>query len=475
MFKKVLLSERNTDTLIGLYAGFVVAIVFITEKTIHAAIIGLALGFVILCLSFKSNNRIFTVRFFVCLLLLIAWLSFYIWFSFSNVPKIVLKDSDISIIKGTMIKDSSYTRDERSMYYVKLNSIENKQKGIKASAEGIVGISMPHTAIKLRYGEQAVFYINNYKNGTYRGYRLKRIKEPCFFIRLRSVLYDDILDRIMVLYKTDNSESAYYARNLASMLLLSSSSVEENIKKDASLLGLAHIFALSGAHLMLIAAAVKGILKLFLPPQAVSVFNTFILGIYVFIVGPLPSLIRAFIMFTLLDNFKELRPYALFITVILQTLFFPYTITSIAFKLSYVCVWALFTFNSIIAYSISYSSLRLFSPIIAASVTAVLFSSPISIRNFGYWSPLGIVLSPLVMLLCVFCMAGGVLNVFFCPSAIGAFLMKYSYIGIRFILDLFIKKAPDFSWGAYALLIVFSLMLFALKLLLSNRIIGNRH
>ena len=45
---------------------------------------------------------------------------------------------------------------------------------------------------------------------------------------------------------------------------------------------------------------------------------------------------------------------------------------------------------------------------------------------------------------------------FFCPSAIGAFLMKYSYIGIRFILDLFIKKAPDFSWGAYALLIVFA-------------------
>ena len=103
------------------------------------------------------------------------------------------------------------------------------------------------------------------------------------------------------------------------------------------------------------------------------------------------------------------------------------------------------------------------------------FSSPISIRNCGYWSPLGIVLAPLVMLLCVFCMAGGVLNVLFCPSAIGTFLMKYSYIGIRFILDLFIKKAPDFSWGAYALLVVFSLMLFALKLLLFNRIIGNKH
>ena len=64
---------------------------------------------------------------------------------------------------------------------------------------------------------------------------------------------------------------------------------------------------------------------------------------------------------------------------------------------------------------------------------------------------------------------------FFCPSAIRAFLMKYSYISIRFILDLFIKKAPDFSWGAYALLIVFLLMLFALKLLLFNRIIGNKH
>lgn len=474
MQKKVLSPSINFDVLIGLYAGFAVALVFITEKAFFTLIGSVAVGVVIFFLLIKKRNKILIVRFGICLLSVTAWICFYVYLSISNVPKIILKNSEISVINGKLVKDSLRTNNGRNLYSVKITSVENTTKGIKASSSGVVSITMPYTAEVLKYGQQASFYVKNYKNGMYSAYKMKKGKTS-FIVKLRSALYEDIYDRIRVLNKIDNSVSAYYSRNLASMLLLGSGDSEESIKKDAALIGLAHIFALSGMHLMLIANAIKKICKLFFPPHIVSLINSLILCIYVFIIGPLPSLIRAFFMYILSENFKKIKPYLLFISVILQSLFFPYTITSLAFKLSYVCVWALYTFNIFMSYSFSYPLIRGFSPLLASSVTAVLFSSPVSIRNFGYWSPLGIVLSPFIMILCVVCMLGGVFNILFCPSDIGAFLMKYSYIAVKFIIDFFIKKAPQFSWGAYVILILIIIFLFVLKTLLYKRLIAKRY
>lgn len=469
MFEKNFSFYIRADVQIGTFVSLAVLFLFILDKPLCVGVIAGLISLIWLCVLVKNKKKIVAVRLFVCMVSFLIWLLFYINLNISQEPIILLKNKDITHLNGTLVKDSINTTKGRVIYTIKLESAENRNIGLSTEAHGIVSVSMSSLGDALITGEKIGFNVSGYRNNLYYATGMQRIKEPSAVVKIRKAILLDIYDRMRVLYKTDTSESAYYSRNLATMLLLSRGDSNDEVKNEAAKVGVAHVFALSGAHLVLIATFFSFVLSLFLPPFVVSKINCLILGIYVFIIGPSPSLVRSYFMYFLRVNFKNIKPYVLYLTVILQTLFYPYTITSISFKLSYVCVCSLVVFNSLISYSITFRFFKRFSMLLSTGLTAIIFSSPISIKSFGTWSPYGLILSPLIMFFAVVCMIGGVFNLMFCPSRIGNFLMKNSYVAIRFILDTFNKNSLHFSWGSYYVLLLIAVLMFALKTFLYKK------
>lgn len=160
--------------------------------------------------------------------------------------------------------------------------------------------------------------------------------------------------------------------------------------------GCTHILALSGQHLALVAGVVVLLLKPLFGPRRALVPALAFVALYVFVVGPGPSLLRALISFavasvaTWTDRPQDQRTL-LGLTFAVHAITFPAQIGEAGFVLSYLAVAGL----ALLAPRLRY----LFEPwlppslagALAASVAAQLATSPWIAVTFGVFQPVGIV------------------------------------------------------------------------------------
>jgi competence protein ComEC len=119
--------------------------------------------------------------------------------------------------------------------------------------------------------------------------------------------------------------------------------LESRIRRSITLLGISHLFALSGLHLGLIAGVLLLVMRPFPPRFRLALIG--VLWLYVGGVGPLVSLQRAFVMAALLlvaaHIHRPLRTMTAlgnaFVLVVLQR---PYVLHSVAFQLSFLATFA---------------------------------------------------------------------------------------------------------------------------------------
>lgn len=177
--------------------------------------------------------------------------------------------------------------------------------------------------------------------------------------------------------------------------------------------GVSHILALSGLHLTL----VGGGFFLFLRPAAgkkpAQIAVAVLLLGYAWLAGPIPSLLRALIMYLLSVVLFWLRQPLDFLpllalTFVVATLLFPWLALDLGFQLSCLCLagiaWLGPWFQPVL---IRWTG-RVAGPALAASLGAVLASAPLVVGLFGEVRPVGMVagliLEPLTQIFAWLCL-----------------------------------------------------------------------
>ncbi|HUW71131.1 MAG TPA: ComEC/Rec2 family competence protein [bacterium] len=213
--------------------------------------------------------------------------------------------------------------------------------------------------------------------------------------------------------------------------------LDGSIADDFRKAGCAHILALSGQHIGILATLVAVLLGFLVGPFRARAAACVLAGAYLCIVGASPAVARAVIMFwigsaaLLLD-----RPHAplavLALAFTAAVILFPQSVHALSFKLSYLAVAGIALF----APSYEFRLRRWLPPPISGAVAmglaALAATAPLSIIAFGYlnpFSPLSSALAgPLVSAL-MYCGLAGVTLVAAIPAAapLAAWLCSVPY------------------------------------------------
>lgn len=181
--------------------------------------------------------------------------------------------------------------------------------------------------------------------------------------------------------------------------------------------GTAHLLAISGLHVGILFVLVNCLLY----PIAIlrrgnivrALLAVVIVWLYAVAVGMTPSVVRATIMFSILQlsiisssQYRSLN--ALFATAVIMLIVEPYLLFDIGFCLSFIAVVAIL---SIVPPAMGYFERRWAKAVVSTvvvSVVATLATTPLISYNFGYISLVGVVINPIVVLLAEVVVALGV-------------------------------------------------------------------
>ena len=210
--------------------------------------------------------------------------------------------------------------------------------------------------------------------------------------------------------------------------------------------GCMHLLALSGFHVGLIAIAVRRLTKALLGIRGASAASLAIVIFYLLLVGFRPSLVRAVLMYGLWTR-DQRRGYRispvnyLAAAFVLQIVFFPRSVSSLSFVLSYAAL------AGILVGGLSLTGiLSRYLPKQAAAVIGIGFGAqastlPIVVKAFGIWRPIAIVSSALLTPFVALSMAAGTILMFIPAGKIS----KLTALTLDYMTELMTQAAWVFS------------------------------
>jgi competence protein ComEC len=198
----------------------------------------------------------------------------------------------------------------------------------------------------------------------------------------------------------------------AALLLGSRDGLDRNLERSYRDAGLSHILALSGMHLSFFSGLLAFFLKRPLGKKAAAVAGLLFIAIFVFIVGPLPSLVRSAIMYAIgvwaiLSGTPKYTVVFLGAAFLVQIVFDPASGLSLSFMLSYAALTGLLLLGEKVSFLLNGRSppAKAFS----ASLGAFIAAAPFSAAFFGELRPGGIVSGLVVVPLTSLFMAASLL------------------------------------------------------------------
>jgi competence protein ComEC len=231
----------------------------------------------------------------------------------------------------------------------------------------------------------------------------------------------------------------FNTRELCSGLLLGRfSAAGASLREQSIMSGCAHILALSGMHLHVILAVLVFFLRKIKKKIIISLLSICFSLLYVGIIGPKPSLVRACIMGilgTLL--IRSSGKTIITCSLIIHTLLVPKTLISTGSILSYYSLFGIVYGSQFISARLSSYMPRNISMVIATTCSASFFTAPLSFLLFDSWRIIGLLISPVVAPLALFILLGSFLYVLVPSTLIGKCLDS--------VADVFLKIT---QWGA---------------------------
>ncbi len=213
---------------------------------------------------------------------------------------------------------------------------------------------------------------------------------------------------------------------LSALLLGRKDSYKNPVFENFIHAGAAHLLALSGMHLGIIAGAALSILTPFLGKRRSFYLSIPIMSFYLFLSGVSPSLLRAFLLMILagillIEHGKPHLSHLLVMVIIIHLLLYPEAADSISFRLSYLALAGILLLGGSL-----YRALPGIIPpgvrgILSASISAQITTMPVVVSCFGVVYPSGIVsslvLAPLVSLF----LLAGIIYILLPSAAAGMF------------------------------------------------------
>lgn len=361
----------------------------------------------------------------------------------------------ITVLSGTAIEDGSISLYGKESVLVSATEV-NIKSGEVSSARGIIRISYPDR-IHIHAGDRALF------EGSFSdyGFNAKRVRVK----RRGSVnIFRNKVDNFI----TSHLSSSKEVFSLQCLLLLGrKTEAKSSLSEMARESGTSYLLALSGMHISLFSFLLGFVLAPCLGKKRGRVVSLSLLLVYVIVVGPKPSLVRALLFSTVLFVFPQISAIeALFISLFLQLLFLPESLLELSSVYSYLSLSGILAFGEVLKKNIDrliYLPLFILNSL-AASVSAIVYTVPFSYAVFKSYTFSSIFTGPLAIVVVYLFMVISIISLFVSP-------LDKVLVKIYDILSLILEKggtlAPFETLKPYFLLLFCILCLVLLSTILS--------
>nr|MCR5732543.1 ComEC/Rec2 family competence protein [Sphaerochaetaceae bacterium] len=267
---------------------------------------------------------------------------------------------------------------------------------------------------------------------------------------------------------TSHLSSSKEVFSLQCLLLLGrKTEAKSSLSEMARESGTSYLLALSGMHISLFSFLLGFVLAPCLGKKRGRVVSLSLLLVYVIVVGPKPSLVRALLFSTVLFVFPQISAIeALFISLFLQLLFLPESLLELSSVYSYLSLSGILAFGEVLKKNIDrliYLPLFILNSL-AASVSAIVYTVPFSYAVFKSYTFSSIFTGPLAIVVVYLFMVISIISLFVSP-------LDKVLVKIYDILSLILEKggtlAPFETLKPYFLLLFCILCLVLLSTILS--------
>jgi competence protein ComEC len=418
-------------------------------------------------------------------------------------PRLGLPRERIRFISGILGEDPRESSGGQAahraagMGYLELRSASNP-KGVRATARGRVLVFFPGEVLpRLReFGRGAELYLEGAfteptPGSGFNGPRMFRatavhiVKPAPAQEQLRTGMRQTLLDKF----------GPYRWGGLAAALILG---VKDNLDSELALgyrnAGCAHVLALSGMHLAIVAALAAFFLRKPLGLKPASLAGAALILLYVVLVGVQPSLERSLIMYLLgtaaVLGFLPRQPQArgpmslLSMAFLIQLILRPSSGDSLSFILSYLALWGILTVGESFRGILRGRLPDFLAQPLAASIGAYLATAAITAASFGMVRPVGLVAGLIIVpLTSVFMIAAmAILVLGFLPAFLPGLAALMGFVDICLsalygLLNRLVSMAalvPGIPAQGWTRELLVSIFITGLCLFLGNRLIQRR-
>jgi len=371
----------------------------------------------------------------------------------------------ITAIEGILLEDPRIVSGGNVMASVSLRRCASisPNNSIRATSSGRITVFFPaHSSVKLReFGRGAAVYSEGvlrsslYTKGewTFSADTIFVVEPAPPVERMRTGI------RLKLIEKADGKEWGALA---LALLLGVRDNLDSNLAEMYRKAGSSYILALSGMHLAVLAAIIAFLLKPALGLKAASIGGAVIICLYCLLVGPMPSLNRAALMYLLgvvaILGFLPKQPMAILsLSFLIQIIITPAAGHSISFILSYLALVGIFVIGKPLYELLAGKVPDFLLQPLSVSCGAFLITAGITGYTFGYVAPVGIfaglILVPLTTLYMILSIVW-LLTGFDMPLSILYWIMEW-VVGLA-------AKVPAISAGKPFIILITSIAISVL-------------
>ena len=375
-----------------------------------------------------------------------------------------LSKNRITALEGRMLYDSSFSGSGKGLVRISLQKCRDNC-GNWTSAKGIitaVGNEKAVVTSGLKVRLEGKFSDELFICESLQVVERSRIND--FREYLIEIIEKRLFGRTQKGSEEDSLEQPEEPALLSSLLLLGRSEDYNFPLKDAALnCGCAHVLALSGMHLSVLASLCTG---LFGKRKWAKGLSFLVIGTFVFIAGPRPSLVRAAIMFFLGTKFSSKQRVVM--AFFIQSLFLPFSMLDIGCCYGYVSVFAIIYLWAALKAPLEILWGKKVLNSVLLSVSVLLLCAPVQLLQDGKWCPVAILVSPLAGLLITVSMGIGLLLLSFGRISFLVWCNRHVYNTLAFVFELF-GNFPKAGWLGYAIMVLIVVLLEIACLLYRKR------
>jgi len=320
-----------------------------------------------------------------------------------NNIKFGIDEEKITAISGVLLEDPRIISSGRAAASVSLKQTSGTG-GLRLSSKGELTVFFPeNNALKIReFGRGTEIFaegaVHSGKNGfTFSARSMHVTKQAPPIEKMRTKVRLNLIQRFSKNFAKGNSFTNVNAEGLALAML---TGIRDNLDTGLAAMyrnaGLSYIWALSGMHLAVLTFLIAFLLRKLLGIKAAAITGAVIIIVYCFIVGPMPSLNRAALMYLLgvlavLGTLPKESISILSISFIIQIIITPVSGNSISFILSYLAMLGILIIGRPLVSLLAGKVPDFLIKPLAVSCGAFLATAGVTCFTFGVLAPAGII------------------------------------------------------------------------------------